>query len=115
MSSNKIKKLKELDNIRDLPYLTDLDLCYNQCQKFKFYKLQIIYKIPSIRVLDGVPVTAKDLVKAEIFFGHDLQDKKELFNEIFEDEEFVDRRLVHSHMLDPESDEEADDYDFFDK
>lgn len=115
VSSNKIKKLKELEHVQDLPYLSNLDLCFNQCQKFKFFRIQVIYKIPQLRVLDGVEITAKDLVKSEIFFGHDLQDKKEIYSRVLPDEEFVDRRLISSHMLDPESDSEVGDYDFFDK
>lgn len=99
----------------DLSLLTNLDLCFNQCQNLKFYKTQVIYKIPQLRTLDGVAITANDIAKSEIFYGHDLEQKKRIFGGILENEEFVDRRLFKSSMLDPETESEPGDYDFFER
>lgn len=81
----------------------------------KFYKTQVIYKIPQLRILDGVYITAQDIAKSENFYGHDIDSKKEIFHSILENEEFVDRRVYKSQMLDPETESEPGDNDFFDK
>jgi hypothetical protein len=65
--------------------------------------------------LDGVKIKAEDVAKAENFYGHDIEDKRAIFNKMLENEEFVDRRLFKSQMIDPETQSEAGDYDFFDK
>lgn len=115
LSDNKIGKIRELDHIQGLPFLTNLDLSYNNCQNLKFYKTQVIYKIPQLRILDGVYITANDITKSENFYGHELEAKKEIFHRILEHEEFVDRRVYKSQMLAPETESEPGDDDFFDK
>lgn len=60
-------------------------------------------------------MTPKDIAKAEIFYGHDLEDKKNIFNSVLENEEFVDRRIFRSEILDPETESDIAEDDFFDK
>jgi len=115
ISANLIRNLKELDNVKSLDHLTCLDLSYNHCQKIKFYKIVMVYKLPQIRTLDGVDITPEDYVKAEIFYGQEVEQKKQIFKSILPEEEFIDRRIFTSHMLDPDSDTEPAEYDFFDK
>lgn len=90
-------------------------MSYNPCQKVKFYKIIVFYKLPQLRSLDGNEITEKDFVKAEIFYGGDVKAKEDIFNELLPEEEFIDRRIYTSHMLDPDSDTEPAEYDFFDK
>lgn len=52
-----------------------------------------------------------------IFYGHDLEEKRAIFERLLpnEHEQFTDRRLYTSNMIDIESDSEPGDYDFFEK
>lgn len=114
-SANGITSMKELEHLKDIDFLTNLDLSYNPCQNIKFYKIIVVHKLPQLRSLDGLEITEKDFVKAEIFYGGDVEAKKRIFQEVLPEEEFIDRRIFTSHMLDPDSDVEPAEYDFFDK
>ena len=94
LCSNEIRKIKELDYLKTLTYLTKLDLCHNVCQTLKLYRTQVIYKLSQLRELDGVHITSKEITKGMIFYGHDLQEKREIFNTLLpsEGEQYVDRR-----------------------
>lgn len=41
ISSNLISRAKQVAYISDLPYLTDVDFCYNDVQNRKFYRFQV--------------------------------------------------------------------------
>ena len=45
LSSNSISRAKQVAYISELPYLTDVDLCFNDVQNRKFYRYQVIYYI----------------------------------------------------------------------
>jgi len=117
LSANEIKRIKELESLRELRFLTKLDLCHNICQKLKLYRQQVIYKLGQLRELDGVHIAPKEIVKASIFYGHDMEEKHAIFENLLpnDQEQFVDRRICTSNMIDIESDSEPGDYDFFDK
>ena len=108
LSSNKLSRCNQVAYLADLPFLTDLDFCYNEVQHKKFYRYQILYYIPQLRILDGQDVTHFEKVKADILFGADLENKKEIFNAYLPEEEFVDRRLFVAEQIDPESDSEGE-------
>jgi Leucine-rich repeat (LRR) protein len=108
LSSNKLSRCNQVAYLADLPFLTDLDFCFNDVQHKKFYRYQILYYIPQLRILDGQDVTHFEKVKADILFGADLENKKEIFNAYLPEEEFVDRRLFVAEQIDPESDSEGE-------
>ena len=108
LSSNKLSRCNQVAYLADLPFLTDLDFCYNEVQHKKFYRYQILYYIPQLRILDGQEVTHYEKVKADILFGADLENKKEIFNAYLQEEQFVDRRLFVAEQIDPESDSEGE-------
>ena len=108
LSSNKLSRCNQVAYLADLPFLTDLDFCFNDVQHKKFYRYQILYYIPQLRILDGQDVTHYEKVKADILFGADLDNKKEIFNAYLQEEEFVDRRLFVAEQIDPESDSEGE-------
>ena len=108
LSSNKLSRCNQVAYLADLPFLTDLDFCFNDVQHKKFYRYQILYYIPQLRILDGQDVTHYEKVKADILFGADLENKKEIFNAYLPEEEFVDRRLFVAEQIDPESDSEGE-------
>eukprot|EP00826_Nyctotherus_ovalis_P042292 TRINITY_DN4331_c0_g2_i1.p1 TRINITY_DN4331_c0_g2~~TRINITY_DN4331_c0_g2_i1.p1 ORF type:complete len:194 (-),score=78.92 TRINITY_DN4331_c0_g2_i1:107-688(-) len=108
VSGNKIDKARQVSYIEELPLLTELDMSFNPIQERKCYRLQILYKIPQLRRLDGVEITAKEKVKAENLHGTDLEDRKMIFKALLPEETFVDRRIRRFEDIDPESDSSAE-------
>lgn len=45
-------------------YLNTLDLSYNPLQERKYYRLQVVYKLPMLQLLDGAPLSGEEVVKA---------------------------------------------------
>ena len=111
LSSNKLSRCNQVAYLTDLPFLTDLDFCFNEVQTKKFYRYQILYYIPELRMLDGQEVTHYEKVKADILFGADLANRKEIFNAYLPEEQFVDRRLFVAEQIDPESDSEEENFE----
>ena len=67
-----------------------------------------MFYLPQLRSLDGQDVTHFEKVKADILFGADLENKKEIFKNFLPDEQFVDRRLFVAEQIDPESDSDEE-------
>jgi len=109
LSGNRISKVRQIVYIEDLPLLTEFDLAFNPIQGKKYYRFQVLYRIPQLRKLDGVEITAKEKVKAENLHGLDLEDRKTIFKTLLPEEEFVDRRIKTYEDIDPESDSSAED------
>ena len=61
-----------------------------------------------MRSLDGQDVSHFEKVKADILFGADLENKKEIFKNFLPDEQFIDRRLFVAEQIDPESDSDEE-------
>lgn len=108
LAGNLLGRINTLNHLVDLALLSDLDLTGNAlCEKVHF-RLRVAYKLPQLRKLDEQAVTAEEKIKAENLFGLDIEDRKALFNQIFQGQIFVDRRLETNDMLDIESDSEED-------
>jgi len=54
-------------------YLTNLDLSFNPLQERKYYRLQIVYKLPMLRTLDGTALSGEEVVRAESLYGLDVE------------------------------------------
>ena len=52
-----------------------------------------MFILPDITILDGNEMKESDFVKSENFYGKDLEERKNIFNEIFPEETFIDRRI----------------------
>jgi hypothetical protein len=52
-----------------------------------------LFILPDITILDGNEMKESDFVKSENFYGKDLEERKNIFNEIFPEETFIDRRI----------------------
>ena len=111
LSSNKLSRCNQVGYLTELPFLTDLDFCFNEVQTKKFYRYQILYYIPGLRRLDGQDVTHFEKAKADILFGADLPERKNIFNAYLPEEHFVDRRLFVCEQIDPESDSEEENFE----
>ena len=105
---NRLAKLSELRFIEHLQFLTKLDLSGNTCQKSKFYKRRVLHILPSLTELDGCQVGAQQHVEAFVFYGGDLEMRKQIFSHYLPDEEFVDYRFENSEMIANELDDQLD-------
>ena len=57
-----------------------------------------MYRLHGLRTLDGFNITSEEIVKAENLYGMDLDDRKNIFNEILQEEEFIDRRINNAEV-----------------
>lgn len=64
LSKNSIKNVREIDYLENLIYLSDLDLCYNPIQERRYYRTQMIYKLPMLKNLDGCDLSSQEVVAA---------------------------------------------------
>lgn len=60
-------------------FLNVLDFSYNPLQERKYYRLQVIYKLPMLGLLDGSPLSGDEVVKAESLYGLDVEEKYNIF------------------------------------
>ena len=64
LSNNKIADFEQIDNIASCKSLEKLYLVDNVVTKMKNYRLYVIYKIPTLRILDYQRVTKKEREEA---------------------------------------------------
>lgn len=57
LAKNGIRHIRQVDYLENLMFLTVLDLSYNPLQERKYYRLQVVYKLPMLRLLDGSPLS----------------------------------------------------------
>lgn len=106
LSLNKIKKVLQLRYIEMLPLLTELDMCFNPIMDTKYYRLQVVFHIPQLRLLDGQEVHPDEKIKAENLHGVDKADRETIFKTLLPQETFVDRRIQVFEDIEPESEDE---------
>ena len=61
-----------------------------------------------LRELDGSEVQAKEVVEAESLYGLDVEEKYNIFKKELPEEEFVDRRIHRSELIEAETDSEGE-------
>ena len=64
LTNNKIADFEQIDNIASCKSLEKLYLVDNMVTKMKNYRLYVIYKIPTLRILDYQRVTKKEREEA---------------------------------------------------
>jgi len=111
VKNNSFTKIQTMEHLVNLALLSDLDFSNNPVTQMKHYRLRVTFKLPQLRKLDEVSVTAEEKIKAENLYGLDVEDRKALFNQIFPGQIFNDRRLEKSEMLDVESESDEDEED----
>lgn len=111
---NYISKVSELGMIENLQELTELDLCFNPLQNRKFYRLQVLFKIPQLRSLDGTEITCEEKIKSENLHGLDLNDRETIFKSLLPEEKFIDRRINRIEDIEPESESDPEEVGFID-
>lgn len=110
LSLNRVEKILQLRYVEGLELLTELGLCFNPIQNKKHYRIQVLFHIPQLRMLDGVDIISEEKVKAENLHGVDSNDRKTIFTSLLPEEKFVDRRMACFEELEVES-EDADEED----
>jgi len=68
LTGNRVENLAALDPLSEFNKLQNLSLLKNPVTKQKHYRLYIIYKLPSIKILDFQKVKAKERVEAAKLF-----------------------------------------------
>ena len=104
LSKNDITQINELLSLEGMTYLQQLDLCFNALQEVRYYRNQILFRLPMLEVLDGTPVTPVEVVKAENMYGIDVAARAQIFKDILPEEDFVDRRIHVSELIEAETD-----------
>ena len=69
LTNNKISDFEQIDNIATCKSLQKLYLLDNVVTKIKNYRLYVIYKIPTLRILDFQRVTKKEREEALLKFS----------------------------------------------
>ncbi|KAL2826173.1 leucine-rich repeat-domain-containing protein [Aspergillus pseudoustus] len=69
LTANNIAELADLDPLRNLTRLTHLTLLENPVTRKEYYRLWIIWRIPSVRFLDYQKVKDAERTKATELFG----------------------------------------------
>ena len=95
----------QLRYVENLELLTELDLCFNPIQNKKHYRLQVLFHIPELRMIDGFEIIAEEKVKAESLHGVDRNDRETIFTSLLPQEKFVDRRMAIIEDLEVESED----------
>ena len=108
ISMNNVKKINQLRFIENLPLLTEVDLCVNPVQNCRYYRLQCLFHMPQLRMMDGVEITNEEKVKAENLHGFDYQDREIIFKSLLPEEKFIDRRIQVIEDVQPESDSDGE-------
>ncbi|XP_055989754.1 leucine-rich repeat-containing protein 9 [Sorex fumeus] len=78
---NKIQDIAELEKLDAIPSLKELTVCGNPICRKIVHRHTIIFRLPNLQLLDGIPVNSDDRTKAEFHFS-EIQAKKNLFTPV---------------------------------
>lgn len=99
LRDNYISSLNQLKGLSQLNLIETVDLKGNPVTEIKFYKHIILSNLPIIFKLDGEDLTAEDFVETDVFFGKDLEDRKQIVKQVLGECHFEDNRIEHSDTL----------------
>jgi len=71
LTNNKVENLADLDPLSEFKKLQNLSLRINPVTKHKHYRLYVIFKLPSVKVLDFLKVKAKERAEASKLFDNE--------------------------------------------
>jgi len=94
ISENHICHISEVVQLQSFPFLCDLFLSPNPITDLPYYRAQILHRLPRLRWLDELAVSAEEKVKADVIYGADVEKRQDIFQNLLSEETFVDRRLV---------------------
>ncbi|XP_069063527.1 leucine-rich repeat-containing protein 9 [Pleurodeles waltl] len=65
---NKIQETAELDKLESLSSIVELTILGNPISRKMLHRPILVFRLPSLQILDGIPVTAEERARAEIHF-----------------------------------------------
>ncbi|XP_075804213.1 leucine-rich repeat-containing protein 9 isoform X1 [Microtus pennsylvanicus] len=94
---NKIQEIAELEKLDVIPSLRELTVYGNPICRKMTHRHMLIFRLPNLQMLDGIPVTTDDRTKAEFHFS-ELQAKK---NSVIQSNFPTSKFLPQSHLQTP--------------
>ncbi|KAK9804132.1 hypothetical protein WJX73_003034 [Symbiochloris irregularis] len=79
LANNRLKNLKDLDNLSTLPRLQNLSLVENEVAKQPNYRLYVVFRCPTLKVLDFRKVKQKEREAAARLFADGVPAQANLF------------------------------------
>lgn len=67
-----------------------------------------------LQTLDGTPLTNEEVQRSEDFYGLYVEEKFNIFKSVLPEEEFIDRRIHRSELVENETDSEGEQNNFVD-
>lgn len=68
LGMNRIQDLSELEKISPLNQLLELSLVSCPVSRRLMHRPLLVYKMPSLVVIDGIPVTEEEQMKASLYY-----------------------------------------------
>lgn len=99
VSENRISQIRELNNLAEFSFLSDFYLDANPLSELPQLRAQVLHRLPRLRCLDSVQVTAEERVKTDLVYGADIETRREIFESLLPEETFVDRRLMTEEKI----------------
>lgn len=94
MADNRLTRIDEVLGLGGFPLLHELVMLSNPVVDLPLFKSQILHRLPLLSFLDSQVVAPEDRVKSEVLYGKEVEDRKNIFEELLPKESFVDRRMV---------------------
>jgi len=99
VSENRISQIRELNNLAEFSFLSDFYLDPNPLSELPQLRAQVLHRLPRLRCLDSVQVTAEERVKTDLVYGADIETRRDIFESLLPEETFVDRRLMTEEKI----------------
>lgn len=68
-----------------------------------------------LRTLDGSPLSGEEVVRAESLYGLDVEQKFTIFKKHLAEEQFIDRRIHKSELIEQQTDSEGENNNLVDE
>ncbi|XP_064621486.1 leucine-rich repeat-containing protein 9-like isoform X3 [Lineus longissimus] len=68
LGMNRIQDINELEKLEALPNLIELSVVSNAVARRLLHRPMLVYRMPTLLVIDGIPVSDEERTKAELYF-----------------------------------------------
>lgn len=68
LANNRISEIVELDKLEPLLNLVEISLINNPCARRHLHRPALVYRVPSLHVIDGITINDEERAKADIYF-----------------------------------------------
>ncbi|XP_078672195.1 leucine-rich repeat-containing protein 9-like isoform X1 [Branchiostoma floridae x Branchiostoma belcheri] len=68
LGMNRIQEIPELEKLEGLPNLIELSVVSNPVSRRLMHRPMLVYRMPHLTIIDGIPVSPEERTKAEIYF-----------------------------------------------